>query len=187
MDFNYRRWAKKYNLPLEKKRRVDLRNFPIEKVRIQVVFFVYPGLALPVLCFGWVLQKRANLAAPLILEFICGFCLVACSNTMSSLLVDLYPDNPATVTAANNLVRCWLGGVAAAVLSYMLDCMGWGWCFVFLGLLQLLALLLLLPVWKWGMVWREERRVRLEERKKRKEERRQAKARAQNLESASKD
>jgi MFS family permease len=178
MDFNYRRWAKQYNMPLDKKRSVDLRNFPIEKVRLQVVFIFYPFATIIVVCYGWVMERRANLAAPLILQFILGFCLIASANSMSSLLVDLYPDSPSTVTAANNLVRCWFGAAAAAVVSYMLNGMGWGWCFVLLGLLQLLSLLILWPVWKWGMAWREQRRVRIEKRKREKEGKSQAQANA---------
>src|SRR5258707_152028 len=104
MDWNYRRWAKKLNLPLEKKRSTDLRNFPIEKVRLQPVFLFAPLVAATYIPFGWVLQKRANLAVPLILEFICAYCQVSCSNALSSLLIDLYPEKPSTVTAASNLV-----------------------------------------------------------------------------------
>ena len=160
---------------MDKKRATDLRGFPIEKVRLQCVVIFYPWAALCLLCFGCVLEKRANLAAPLILGFIMGFFLVASSNTMSSLLVDLYPQSPSTVTAANNLTRCWLSAAMAAAIGPMLNTLGWGWTFVLIGLLQLASLLILWPVWKYGTVWREERRVRLEKRKEAKEQRRSAK------------
>ncbi|KAI9824847.1 MAG: hypothetical protein M1819_000799 [Sarea resinae] len=70
MDWNYRRWAKKLNLPLDKKRSTDLRNFPIEKVRLQPVLVFAPLVSATYIPFGWVLQKRVNLAVPLIQEFI---------------------------------------------------------------------------------------------------------------------
>jgi MFS family permease len=165
MDYNYQRWAKKLNIPLDRKRRTDLRNFPIEKVRLQPVFLLVPIGAAAYIPIGWVLQHRVNLAVPLILEFISGFCFVASSNTLSSLLVDLFPENPAAATAACNLVRCWLGGAASAAISPMLHGMGWGWCFTFLGLLFLFGLALLWCEMRWGMDWREERRLRIEKRK----------------------
>ena len=169
MDWNYHRWAKKLNLPLEKKRSTDLRNFPIEKVRLQPVFVFAPLLAATYIPFGWVLQKRVNLAVPLILEFIMAYCQVSCSNSLSSLLVDLFPEKPSTVMAASSLVRCWVAGVGTAVIAYMLDGMGWGWCYTFLGIIFALATPLLWLEYKWGMSWREERRQK-EERKKAQEQ-----------------
>ncbi|KAK9351041.1 putative MFS transporter [Lipomyces doorenjongii] len=165
MDWNYRRWAKKLNLPLEKKRSTNLRDFPIEKVRLQPVFIFAPLVAATYIPFGWVLQKRVNLAVPLILEFIMAYCQVSCSNSLSSLLVDLFPEKPSTVTAASSLVRCWVAGAGTAVIAYMLDGMGWGWCYTFLGIIFVLATSLLWVEYKWGMNWREERQQR-EERKK---------------------
>jgi MFS family permease len=165
MDWNYRRWAKKLNFTLEKKRTTDLRNFPIEKARIQPLLILLPiGVAVYV-PMGWVMQQRAHLAVPLVLEFIGGFCMMAMNNTLSSLLVDLFPDNSATAAAASNLVRCWFSGAMSAAISYMLSGMGWGWCFTFLGLLMLLGLPLLIVEMAWGMSWREERRVREDRRR----------------------
>jgi hypothetical protein len=169
MDWNYRRWAKKLNFPLEKKRRADLRNFPIEKVRLQPVLIFTPIVAATYIPFGWVLQKRVNLAVPLILEFIMAYCQVSTSNSLSSLLVDLFPEKPSTVTAASSLVRCWVAGAGTAVIAYMLNGMGWGWCYTFLGLVFILSTSLLWAEYKWGMGWREERRQR-EERKGSQEE-----------------
>ncbi|KAI9706881.1 MAG: hypothetical protein M1820_004660 [Bogoriella megaspora] len=163
MDWNYRRWAKKLNMPLEKKRNTDLRGFPIEKVRLQPVFFFTPLIAATYIPFGWVLQKRVNLAVPLILEFIMAYCQVSCSNCLSSLLVDLFPDKPSTVMAANNLVRCWVSGAGAAAIAYMLEGMGWGWCYTFLGLIYVLATTLPWIEYRWGMSWRETREKRRKE------------------------
>jgi MFS family permease len=170
MDWNYRRWAKKLNFPLEKKRTSDLRNFPIEQVRLQPVFLFVPLVAAAYMPFGWALQKRANLAVPLVLEFIIAYCQVSCSNALSSLLVDMFPEKPSTVTAASNLVRCWVAAAGTAVIAYMLDAMGWGWCYTFLGLVYLLATSLLLIEYKRGMGWREERRLKEEAKKAQEEE-----------------
>lgn len=168
MDWNYRRWAKKFGLPLEKKRTTDLRDFPIEKVRLQPVLFFVPLFTIPYIAFGWVLQERVHLAVPLVLEFIIAYTQVSCSNSLSSLLVDLFPEKPSTVTAASNLVRCWVAGAGTAVIALMLDAMGWGWCYTFLGLVYILATSLLCIEYRRGTGWREERRQR-EDRKKTRE------------------
>ena len=91
-----------------------------------------------------------------------AYCQVSCSNSLSSLLVDLFLEKPSTVTATSNLVRCWVAGAGTAFFAYMLDGMGWGWCYTFLGLVYVLATSLLLIEYKWGMGWREERRQREE-------------------------
>jgi MFS family permease len=169
MDFNYRRWAKKLNVSLDKKRNMDLRNFPIEMVRMQPVFLLSPIGVAAYISMGWVLQHKVGLAAPLILEFICAFCLMAVQNTLSSLIVDLFPDRPAAATAAANLLRCWLGAAASAVINPMLNGMGYGWCFTLLGLLSMIGLLGLGIDVRYGMGWREERRVRIDKEKEREE------------------
>lgn len=76
IDINYKRVAKANNITVDRKRGDDLRHFPIEVARVQVM---YPILALGIvslICYGWVLEFEAPLAAPLILQFLIGMCLV---------------------------------------------------------------------------------------------------------------
>jgi MFS family permease len=115
--------------------------------------------------YGWVLQQRVHLAAPLVLQFIMGFCFVASLNCLNTLLVDLFPDKPATAAAACNLVRCLLGAIGAAVINQMLSGMGWGWCFVFLGLTMAAGMILLWVEKVYGMGWREKRFAKNERKK----------------------
>ncbi|KKA19748.1 hypothetical protein T310_6260 [Rasamsonia emersonii CBS 393.64] len=165
LDFSYRRTARKLGVSIDRRRGDDLRNFPIEKARLQPVFF-FLGLQLAAfLPYGWVLERRAPLAAPLILQFVMGLGIVASSNTLSTLLVDIFPDRPSTASAACNLVRCLLGAVGAAVVDYMLSGMGWGWCFFFVGMVMLVATGLLWVEMSYGMEWRRRRWERLEKRK----------------------
>ncbi|KAJ5815158.1 hypothetical protein N7474_006935 [Penicillium riverlandense] len=169
VDYNYRRVARKLNFPVDRKKGDDLRAFPIERTRLQTVF---PLMALGIaayLPYGWVLEQRAPLAAPLILQFIIGLCFISSLNTLNTLLVDLFSDRASTAAAACNLVRCWLGAVGAAVIDQMLMGMGWGWCFGFLGLLMATALALLWLENERGMHWREERLAKAEKRKNQKD------------------
>lgn len=165
LDYNYRRIAKSINFPLVKNRHTDLRNFPIEKARLQIAF---PMLALGSLCilaFGWCLNFGVHLAAPTTILFFMGLTLTGAFNTVSTLLVDFYPTQAAKATAANNFVRCLLGAGATALIDPMLSAMGRGWCFTFISLAMLsTSPLLLLEIHK-GPKWREERRLKEEAKK----------------------
>ncbi|PKY02610.1 putative MFS transporter [Aspergillus campestris IBT 28561] len=157
LDLNYRRTAHRLGITVDRKKGEDLRRFPIEQTRLQTFFPIMALATLTFLPYGWVLQRRAHLAVPLILQFIMGFSFIAALNTLNTLLVDLFPDRAATASAACNLVRCWLGAVGAAVIDYMLNGMGWGWCFTFLGLVLAAGLGLMWVEYKRGMGWREKR------------------------------
>ena len=80
MDMNYKRVAKNAGFRIDIKRGDDMRSFPLEKARIQVFIIpLYFGIA-AILCWGWVLEQNAPLAAPLVLSFIIGFCLTGSFN-----------------------------------------------------------------------------------------------------------
>jgi MFS family permease len=162
LDHNFQRVAKQIGFKIDRKHGDDLRNFPIERARLEIIWPLLSfGLAC-VLCYGWVLEKNANLAAPLVLQFFIGLCVNGAFNILSTLVVDLYPHSPSTATAANNLVRCFMGAGGTGIINIMIDSMGRGWCFTFLALVCLIAMPMLLVELKWGPVWREERRVRME-------------------------
>lgn len=162
LDRNYKKVAKEVGFAIDRKHGDDLRHFPIERARLEIIWPILSfGLAC-VLCYGWVLEKNANLAAPLILQFFIGLCVNGSFNILSTLVVDLYPQSPSTATAANNLVRCFLGAGGTGIINIMIDSMGRGWCFTFIALICIAAMPLLWVELKWGPGWREERRVRLE-------------------------
>jgi MFS family permease len=173
LDRNYRLVARSIGFTIDRKRGDDLRHFPIERARIEIIWpMLSLGLAC-VLCYGWVLEKNPHLAAPLILHFIIGLCVNGTFNILSTLLVDLYPQSPATATAANNLVRCFMGAGGTGIINIMVENMGRGWCFTFVALICAAMMPLLWVETKWGPQWREERMVRLEKAatsEKRKEE-----------------
>ena len=167
---NYKRVAKAAGFRIDIKRGDDMRHFPLEKARIQVFIVpLYIGIA-AILCWGWVLEQSAPLAAPLVLSFFIGLCLTGAFNVMSTMFVDLYPASPATATAANNLVRCLMGAAGTAVIIQMIDGMGLGWCFTFIAAVCFFASPLLWAEMRWGPRWREERRIRIEEHQKKKRE-----------------
>jgi MFS family permease len=164
LDRNYKRIAKQIGFSIDRKRGDDLRHFPIERARLEIIWpLLATGLAC-ILCYGWALERNANLAAPLVLTFFIGLCVNGAFNILGTLIVDLYPQSPSTATAANNLVRCFVGAAGTGIINIMIDRMGRGWCFTFIALVCVVFSPMLLVELKWGPKWREERRVRMEKR-----------------------
>lgn len=158
VDWNHRRHAQRLGFPAVKNRQQDLRNFPIEKVRLQVALpLLHLGAAAMIAC-GWVIDFETSLAGrPLILVFVIGYAIVAAYQVMAILMVDVYPGRRATATAADNLVRCPLGAGATAVVIPMLDATGRGWTYTFASLVWVLFRPCLWALMKYGPDWRKEK------------------------------
>jgi MFS family permease len=165
LDKNYKKVAQQVGFTIDRKRGDDLRHFPIERARLEIIWpLLAVGLSC-ILCYGWALEKNANLAAPLVLTFFIGLCVNGAFNILSTLVVDLYPQSPSTATAANNLVRCFVGAAGTGIINIMVDHMGRGWCFTFIALVCIAFMPMLWVELKWGPMWREERRVRMDQKK----------------------
>lgn len=164
LDWNYRRVAHKIGFTVDRRRGDDLSNFPIERARITPLYvFVTVGLIAMIL-YGWVLEMRPSVAAPLCLHFVIGLCITGSFGILNTLIVDLSPEAPATAVAANNFVRCELGAAATAVIQLMIGAMGTGWCFTFFALLPAVCSPILWAETRYGVQWRKEKRAKRERR-----------------------
>ncbi|KAI0131849.1 major facilitator superfamily domain-containing protein [Xylariales sp. AK1849] len=169
LDWNYRRTAAKINFKIDKKRGDNLKDFPIERVRIQVILpYIFMGAAVYI-GYAWALQAEVHVAVPLVLSFFIGLCVTGSFQVMNTLIVDLYPESPATATAANNLVRCTFGAVSTAVIEDMISAMGRGWAFTLIALIFTVFSPALWIIQKHGPTWREERRQKMLKRKEKEE------------------
>jgi MFS family permease len=182
LDRNYKKIANEIGFTIDRKRGDSLRNFPIERARLEIIWpLLTVGLSC-YLCYGWVLEKNANLAAPLVLHFLMGLCINGAFNILSTLVVDLYPQSPSTATAANNLVRCFTGAGGTGIISIMIKHMGRGWCFTFIALVCIATSPMLWVELKYGPKWREERMVRMDKQAEQKRLKEEAAAAATNNE-----
>ena len=77
------------------------------------------------------------------------------SKIYNTLLVDKNYRTPAAAQASSNVVRCALAAIAVAFLQDMIDAMGIGWTFTFLGGLCLVAVGLFYVDYHKGTVWRQ--------------------------------
>lgn len=190
LDWHFRVTAKKAGMEhlIDKKRAANLKDFPLEEARIYVALPLVLLGNVCILVYGWVLEVNANLAAPLIIQFILGITLTGSFNVMNGMyttlfgsyftpahnlivmLVDNYPQRPATATAANNLVRCLMGAAGTAVIIYILDALGRGWTFTLVAGIVFISTSILLVLLKYGGKWRRARMDRMELAAQKKEE-----------------
>lgn len=157
VDWNYRRHARRANLPILHNIRQDITNFNVEKPRIEVALPFYYLSTAAMIAYGWVVGRKVNLAAPVILLFVTGWSITATSQVLSALMVDLWPGQSATATAANNLFRCELGAAASAAITPMSESMGKGWAYTTLSLIAVAVSPCLWITMKQGMKWRQKR------------------------------
>jgi MFS family permease len=102
-DWNFHRHAKRLGMDITKGRQTNLDDFPIETVRMEIAVPLVVLNCVALIIFGWVLDFKQNLAAPLICMFVLGFVSVGCWEPMNTLIIDLNPSAAAASTAAGNL------------------------------------------------------------------------------------
>lgn len=150
VDWNYKRIAKKLDISIQKDKEGDLKDFPIEKARIQVTFPLLFVSCCGALMFGWTLNFNTPVVFPLTALFFAGASLLGAFNTLGTLVVDLHPNNAATATAANNLVRCLLGAGATAGILPMVEQLGRGWSFTVVASGMLTTAPMMVAVMYWN-------------------------------------
>ncbi|KAK0642000.1 major facilitator superfamily domain-containing protein [Cercophora newfieldiana] len=160
LDWNYRRIARSIGLTIDYRRGDDMSKFPIEKARIQPVVPVLILGIVSTICYGWTLQAETHVAGPLVLLYIIGLCVTGSFSILNTIVVDLYPEAPATAIAANNLVRCLFGAGGTAVIEPMLKALGRGWTFTFWALILVVFSPMLYILTRIGPRCREERRLK---------------------------
>ncbi|TGO49070.1 hypothetical protein BCON_0222g00170 [Botryotinia convoluta] len=172
IDWSYFREARRLGITVVKSRQQDLSHFPIEKARLQVGFPMILLASLSTITYGWIMHFRVNIAGPCVILVVLGYTLIASTQAVSILIVDVNPEAAGTATAAFNLVRCLLGAGSTALIVPMVDKMGLGWTYTFIALLYIVLSPMLFVVMKWGPCWRGERteKQRIGEERKKDEE-----------------
>ena len=154
-------------MPVQKRKQQDLSHFPIEKARLQVAAPMLLLATISTVIYGWILHYRVSVAGPIIMLFVQGFALVASTQCISILIVDINPGLAGTATAAFNLIRCLLGAGATALILPITDKLGLGWSYTLIGGVYVLLSPMLWVVVRWGPRWR---RLRENEEKEKSEQ-----------------
>ncbi|KAF8560011.1 MFS general substrate transporter [Imleria badia] len=137
-------------------------NFPIEQARMRKIPFHLIVYSACCAGYGWCLEKKVNMAVPLVLQIVFAISGMALMNTVQTLLIDLLPAHGSSVTACNNLVRCSLGAATVAVIDLILKALGTGWTYILLaGICFATSPMIWFAVWV-GPRCRAKRRAKLE-------------------------
>ncbi|KAL0472618.1 MFS transporter [Neurospora intermedia] len=183
LDWNYRRLAKKMGMTIDYKRGDDLTKFPIERARLQPVIPILGIGVVATIGYAWALETTTHVAGPLVLLFVVGLCVTGSFSLVNTLVVDLYPEAPATAVAATNLVRCLCGAGATAFIEAMLQKMGVGWTFTFWPLVLVVFSPIIYLLMARGPEWRAQRKARFQRERERREQKEKS-ANEESLESS---
>lgn len=156
VDWNFKRHAALNNMPLTRGKQQDLRNFPIEKARLEVGAPGHIIGTVALIAFGWMVKYKTHIAGPEIALFFMGFGTSTAFNQTNTLLIDLHRNQAATATAAINFVRCLMSAAGCAAIIPMCHAMNPGWAFTFLGSVYALLISVVFWIMKNGMRWRRE-------------------------------
>lgn len=160
MNWNFRRHARKLGLPVDRTRRTDLTDFPIEKVRLQIALPLLVLGAAVMICWGWVTNNRADIEEVCALVFVTGIGLVGVNTAINALIIDIFPDQAGAALAAYNLAKSMMGAAASGYIDPMIAAMGLNWAFTLMGGLYLCFVPVLLLIMKKGIGWRKQRHER---------------------------
>ncbi|KAI1469709.1 multidrug resistance protein [Daldinia caldariorum] len=155
LDRAYRRARTKRDLSTDKVVGDDLDNFPIEKARLSVIWTPLIITTMTIIAFGWTLHYNKHISIPLVLQFVAGLCMQLDFSIYNTLLVDKNHRTPAAAQASSNIVRCTLAAITVSFLQNLIDALGIGWTFTFMGGLCLVVLGLFLVDYQKGTQWRQ--------------------------------
>ncbi|KAK9773028.1 hypothetical protein SCAR479_10358 [Seiridium cardinale] len=145
----------KQGLSTDRVRGDDLDCFPIERVRISVIWAPMVVIGLLMAGYGWALQYRQHIATTVVLQFFAGLALQVNFSAFNTLLVDINHKSPAAANASTSLIRCAFAAIAVAYIEDFIQAIGVGWAFKFLDSLSIVVLGLFALEYKNGMVWRQ--------------------------------
>ncbi|KAF8955576.1 MFS general substrate transporter [Flammula alnicola] len=167
LDAEYRRFKKRVQSRLTGSTdQVDLNqeeSFPLEQARLRLTPYYILIMAASCAGYGWCVQKKVNIAGPLILHLIIGYMSISIMNVSSTLMIDLVPGQSSSVTACNNLIRCTLSAVLVSVIELILKAIGIGWTYVLLAGILLLSMPLVYLAIRIGPQYRIKRQRRRDE------------------------
>ncbi|KZS92540.1 MFS general substrate transporter [Sistotremastrum niveocremeum HHB9708] len=131
--------------------------FPLERARLRMTFLYLCMFVACIIGYGWSVQYKAHISVPLSITFFTGWSGISIFNSHQNLVMDLFPTQGSSITAANNLFRCSAGAALVAVEDLILDALGPGWTFVLFGVICLVFYPLSYLEMKSGSRFREKR------------------------------
>ena len=131
MGWYYKKCYSKYLQ--DRERTSESMRFNIPQARLGLAIYQAIGFVASCILFGWSIQYRVHYIVPILATSIAALESTFIVNLVTTLLVDLFPDDSASATAAVNLTRCLTCAVGLAVLDRMITSLGCGGAFTLMG------------------------------------------------------
>lgn len=138
----------------------NMHEFDIQKARLkpaQVVSILVLGTSI---IFGWTIEYKVHWIVPILMTFFISWGCVFYINLGTCLMVDLFPEEGSSASAALNVVRCLLCAAGLAAVDRMTDSLGTGGAFTLMSGLVFLSWICIFLEMKNGHRWDRERRAR---------------------------
>jgi len=131
--------------------------FTIEYARLRLMPYYLTLFVMCVIGWGWTIQAKAHMAAPLCLAVLLGWTSMGILNTTMTLNIDILQSRSSGATACTNFVRCSLAAILVSTIDRMTSKLGDGWTYTFWGGLCALLMPLMFLEMKKGPQWRRKR------------------------------
>ncbi|KAK5168374.1 uncharacterized protein LTR77_006944 [Saxophila tyrrhenica] len=126
LDMEYRRAQSVHSVCSEGEAQQE-KLFPIERARLRLLPLFAVAQCGALLTFGWTLEYGVHISVPIIATFVTGWTAVSIQAMVSTYMVDLFPENSASASAAVNLARCLVGAGGTAGVEGLITALGVGW------------------------------------------------------------
>lgn len=144
-DYLRKRWIKSHDGLL----------FPLEYRLILQIWGIVINTA-GCIGYGWSIQRHYPLIVVLVFSALNAFGLTWCSNTTMTYISELMAKRTAGAIAISSFFRNVGATISSAIISKLYLAMGIGWCFSGLGLCNLISLLGILYLIKYGNHFQQE-------------------------------
>ena len=151
------KWAEQYGPDVPPK----MSDFDIQSARLAPAQYVSAIILASSIIFGWTIQYGVHWIVPIIMTFFVSACSVFYINIGQCLMVDLFPEEGSTSSAALNVVRCLLCSVGLAVVDKMIVSLGAGGTFTLMSGIVFLSWGCIFLEMKHGQRWDHERRAKM--------------------------
>lgn len=154
IDWNFKREAEKQGLSIVKNKQQDISRFNIEVARLALSLYVVLGCCCCIIAYGWAMEYYVPLAVILVILFFTGNILTSAMIPMAALLLDINANNPASASAAVNLVRMLLSAGLIAAYTPLINAIGIGWTSTMTAGIYLAFAPSIWIVYRFGHGWR---------------------------------
>ncbi|KAI1112530.1 MFS general substrate transporter [Nemania sp. NC0429] len=156
LNWNFHRHAKRLGITINKGRHTDLAEFPIERVRIEVLLPPFVLSIVVITAWGWAVENRVSVGVVVVLVFLLGLGLSGVASVFNALITDIRPEKASAASASNNIIKFLLGAAMSAAIEPLIIAVDPGKAFSIIASFYVVVSPCLVVLVRKGMKWRAE-------------------------------